>query len=236
MTLVAGVDGAREEGWVLVRLRAGRLDAIAFAPQLEQALREARDCDAVLVDVPIGHDDPDGVQGGARAADAAAQTYLTGAASTIFRIPPPPVYAATDYEAARRLCETRGWPKPSKQAWHLGPRIQEAEAAAAADARLREGHPEVSFRKLLAEHGGGDQLRASKHTFDGFMGRLELLHAAGLRPSRSFGGLGRVGPDDVLDATILAWSAQRLAQGRALTLPANPPPDPRTGRPVAIWY
>jgi predicted RNase H-like nuclease len=40
--------------------------------------------------------------------------------------------------------------------------------------------------------------------------------------------------DDVLDAAASAWSAQRIATGKALCLPG--PPELADGREGAIWY
>jgi predicted RNase H-like nuclease len=40
--------------------------------------------------------------------------------------------------------------------------------------------------------------------------------------------------DDVLDAAAAAWSAQRIADGVASTLPS--PPEPVDGQRIAIWY
>ncbi|MFI6764988.1 DUF429 domain-containing protein [Streptomyces sp. NPDC050355] len=49
------------------------------------------------------------------------------------------------------------------------------------------------------------------------------------------GDAGRTPPDDVLDAAAAAWTAHRIACGRARSVP-NPPERDAGGRPVAIWY
>jgi predicted RNase H-like nuclease len=36
-----------------------------------------------------------------------------------------------------------------------------------------------------------------------------------------------VGADDLLDACACAWSARRIAEGRAVRFPADPPQDAR---------
>jgi predicted RNase H-like nuclease len=41
--------------------------------------------------------------------------------------------------------------------------------------------------------------------------------------------------DDILDAAAVAWTATRIASGRAASLPSPPQPDD-AGRPIAIWY
>ena len=41
-------------------------------------------------------------------------------------------------------------------------------------------------------------------------------------------------PDDVLDAAAVAWTAGRVVNGDAFSLPDPPELDPE-GRPVAVW-
>jgi hypothetical protein len=79
-------------------------------------------------------------------------------------------------------------------------------------------------------------LEHAKHTWNGLFEWLDLLRKEGLRPARSLGGVGRASPDDVLDATAVAWSAQRLAGGSGASLPVAPSKDPATGRAIGIWY
>ena len=40
--------------------------------------------------------------------------------------------------------------------------------------------------------------------------------------------------DDMLDAAVVAWSARRLLDGSAHSLP-DPPEFDAAGRPIAIW-
>jgi predicted RNase H-like nuclease len=47
-------------------------------------------------------------------------------------------------------------------------------------------------------------------------------------------GGGEAAADDVLDAAIVAWTAERKVRGEASKLPADPPVE--EGRAVAIWY
>ncbi|MHB8586799.1 MAG: DUF429 domain-containing protein [Thermoplasmatota archaeon] len=231
--VVVGVDGRREGGWVAVRLRDGHLDEIREFDRFENIMAQSADAQAIGVDIPIGHEDPEGKHGGHRAADQAAKELLGERRSTIFHVPPPIVLEAQDYAAARALATARGWKMPSAQLF-LGLRSRIREVAAfAGDPRVIEVHPEVSFSALRDAYGG-EPLRP-KDTWDGLYERLRLLHAAGLRPTRSMGGLGKASPDDVVDATAVAWTALRFMEGKALSLPAQPPVDAHTGRVIAIW-
>jgi predicted RNase H-like nuclease len=117
----------------------------------------------------------------------------------------------------------------SAQAHALGPRILHVTRLAANDARIREVHPEVSFRAM----NGARPLNHRKKSAGGIVERMRLLDAHGI----VFDDLGSaaVAPmDDVLDAAASAWSAHRIGTGTARSLPD--PPEERDGQTVAIWY
>lgn len=239
MAVVLGVDGARIAGkpvWVGVRLEDGKLREVGAEATLAALLADMEDATVVGVDVPIGHEDPEGAHGkGVRRADAEAQSLLGPRRSSIFLTPPPLLLACASHADAIALARERGLAAPSAQAWALRDRILAAREAAAKDARIVEVHPELSFQMLKQEQGGEGPLEHRKAGWNGLFERLTLVNKAGLRPARSLGGIGRASPDDVLDATIAAWSAQRIAEGKARSVPARPPRDPVTGRAVAIW-
>jgi len=239
--VVAGVDGARlggQPGWAMVGLRGGALASTAFHASFRDVLAEAEAAGAevIAVDIPIGHEDPDGKRnGGRRACDLAARAWLGPRRASVFLVPPLDVLSSPTYAQARALARGRGVLAPSAQVWGLRAAIAEVGVCARADGPVREVHPEAAFQAMLQQRAPGAHLARAKRTLEGLNERLALLHAEGLRPARSTGGGGRLSPDDVLDATAAAWSAARIAEGRALTFPAEPPRDPRTGRPVAIW-
>ncbi len=95
-------------------------------------------------------------------------------------------------------------------------------------------HPELAFGAL-----SGAPLALSKHTAPGLELRRGLLARAGIvLPA---GNQVRVPPvlsapaADTLDAAAVAWSAWRIATGRAVVIPATPQHD-RHGREIAIRY
>ena len=90
---------------------------------------------------------------------------------------------------------------------------------------VREVHPEVSF-SLLA----GAPILASKATWAGLEARRAVLATAGIVVPADLGDAGRAGPDDVLDAAVVAWSARRIARGRPGASPTS-----RGTAPPAIW-
>jgi predicted RNase H-like nuclease len=207
---VAGVDGTKG-GWVAIVLEDGRFAADHVLCAVQADLGELGEAAVIAVDVPIGF--------GPRQADTAARTFLTGAASTVFTTP------------AREILEGPFGPGlgVSAQAHALGARILYMTELARSDPRIREVHPEVSFRAM----NGGRPLRHRKKSAGGALERIELLRRNGIELDR-LDSAASAPLDDVLDAGAAAWSAQRIATEQAESLPDSP--ETVDGRQVAIWF
>jgi predicted RNase H-like nuclease len=205
------MDAARG-AWLAVALEVGRFAGATLAPTIDAVLAMHSEAHAVAIDIPLGIIETYG-----READTAARRFVQPRGSSVFPTPPRAVIEATDYDAARAICDERGWPRPTKQSYGMRDRILEADRAAHSDDRLFEVHPEVSFREL-ASHP-----LETKMSFQGQTQRVELLASAGIHLE------GRI-DDDLLDAAVAAWSAARYARGEALPLP-----DEHTGRLGGIW-
>ena len=87
--------------------------------------------------------------------------------------------------------------------------------------------------KLNRAMNGALPLRHRKKSAGGVLERLELLGRHGIELTE-LGASGLAPVDDILDAAAAAWSAHRIAVGRAATLPD--PPELVDGQRVAIWY
>ena len=207
---VVGVDGMRG-GWAAVELRDGRFVAAHVLRPIETRFEQFSDADVIAIDVPIGF--------GPREADAAARRFLGRSASTVFTTPRREVL----------LMPFGPGLGVSAQSHALGPRILHVTALAASNLRIREVHPEVSFKAM----NGNAPLSYKKKSTGGALERLELLRQHGIE-LRDLGEAAMVPVDDVLDAAAAAWSAHRIAQGVAKSLPD--PPEIAEGRPVAIWF
>lgn len=230
MVMVLGVD-ACPDGWLAVELRDGRFAQARAVTTLRSLLPSAvADGVAVVaVDMPLGLLDT-----GWRRADTEAAALLgPRKGSSVFRVPPRAVWQEETYDDARRRCRELTGAGLSRQSWGLGSKLREANACLAEPwgDRLFEVHPEVSFRALA----GGTALLARKKSWAGQMARRSLLATAGIVLPDDLGAAGRTPPDDVLDAAAAAWTAHRIARGRARPLP-DPPEHDADGRPVAIWY
>ena len=206
---VAGVDGTKG-GWVVVVLDDGRFLRDHVLPP-KTTFSDLSDVSVIAVDIPIGF--------GPRLADAAARAYLRGAASRVFTTPP------------REILEkpfSRGL-GVSAQAHALGSRILHVTELAQSDKRLREVHPEVSFRAM----NNGAQLGFRKKSAGGALERIEILRREGITLAH-LDAARPVPLDDVLDAAAAAWSAHRISCGIAESLPD--PPERAGATETAIWF
>jgi predicted RNase H-like nuclease len=234
---VLGLDARNPRAWVTVRLEDGNLAAIENHPAMDPVLDKLDHVDAVGVNVPVGHDDPTGERrGGRRACDVEARELLGDKADRVYWTPPFEVFEADTYEKACEIADSHGWPEPAKGMYKGKERLFAINDAAIEARNIVEIHPAVSWTALNERHGGSGPLvtygRGPQATYK----RLQLLGEDGLRPARSLGGVGMLDPSRVLDASIAAWSADRIATKDAVTLPEDPPRDPSTGRRVAIRY
>ena len=159
---------------------------------------------AVAIDIPIGLP-PDY----SRPVDHEARRRLGPRKSSVFPAPVRPVLGATTYEEACAISRASCGRALSRQLFAILPKIREVDVlqSPALQDRLFEMHPEVSFTQL-----NGTPMQFHKGTGEG---RHERLHAlrrvfpevdtiADLRPRGTR-------PDDVLDALVGAWTAQRYA-------------------------
>jgi predicted RNase H-like nuclease len=222
--IVAGVDGY-PRGWVAVILRDGRFDAALVAPELGGLVARLPSAVVIAVDVPIGLPDD-----GPRQADTEAAAFVGPRRSSVFPTLPRRVWEAPDIVSARRLSIELSGRSFSAQTFALRARVLEADVVARTDPRIREVHPEVSFRALA-----GRPLAAPKSSWTGASLRRGLLMGAGLELPDDIGEGGVAGVDDVLDAAVAAWSAHRIATGEARSLPEAPMAG-SDGHVAAIWY
>lgn len=211
----AGVDACKG-GWVAVVIDDRRFTDSLLAATFAQMLRALADATAVGVDIPIGLPSE-----GARPADLEARRFMGPRRSSVFPTPPRTALVAATYADAREVV-----PSLSAQSFALRAKILEVETCL--EERVFEVHPEVSFAALAGRH-----LPYSKRSWNGQMERRRLLATAGIELPDALMA-GQAPADDVLDATVAAWSAARKARGEAATLPSDPPLQ--AGRRVAIWY
>lgn len=217
--VVVGLDACRA-GWVGVVLADGRFERAVVDASAEDVVAS---CSPVVVgiDIPIGT-----TARGLRACDVAARAFVGPRRNSVFPALPTSVMDAADYAEAAARCVAVSGRGLTKQSWAL---VAKTREVAALRDRLTvpvyEVHPEVSFRALA-----GEPFPWAKTTWNGLALRRRLLAEAGIDIPDDLGAAGAAGPDDVLDAAVVAWSAARIAAGTASSLP-HPPEDG-----IAIWY
>ena len=234
---VAGVDGATG-GWVMAMTGVHEGSPVEFSlwDSFDELWTEARQLGlvAVGIDMPIGL--PSRAK---RQADIAARELLGPRRSSLFWSPPSAALNAADYNEANRASREHLGMGLAKQAYHLMPKIREVRSSlqpsdfgSGAIPRAAEVHPELSFAVMAGLPGQADAhhregtsiplvapLQHPKRFQAGIAERFALLaerfegiQASALTPL--------VGPphaalDDVLDAAAAAWTARRVAAGRA---------------------
>jgi predicted RNase H-like nuclease len=208
---VIGVDGWRG-AWVGALLE-GRSVRLLTLPDVGAVLA-VPDVRVVAIDMPIGLSE-DGV----RACDVAARDRLrgSGAAGSVFPSPVRSVLQARDYAHARELSRaatrdtTHGERAPSAQTYQLVAAIRQLDEALGDPPtdRVVEVHPELAFRSI------DPAVRDAKGTARGTVQRLVALRAVMDVEAALADAPPRVPVVDALDACAAAWSAQRLADGRA---------------------
>jgi predicted RNase H-like nuclease len=199
---VVGLDACRGK-WLAIALDEGRFDDARLSSDAAALAASWPDATAIGVDIPIGLPETP-----LREADRAARDFVGERRSSVFATFPSSVLEAATYEDAKAMCVARGWPKPSIQSYGMRHRIFEIARLAAADERVFEVHPEVSFRELLG------RTTSPKRTASGASERRLALAKAGIDLPDLPHPL-----DDVLDAAVVAWTAMRYAHGKALPMP-----------------
>jgi predicted RNase H-like nuclease len=251
---VLGIDACRG-GWVAVRLTGSGFTGYQVAATLVELLDAGPVAEltglppvaeltglppvAELTGLPpvavAGIDMPLGLlDRGWRQADLSAASLVGPRRASVFRIPPRAVFHQDGYAAANRCCRELTGAGLSRQSWALRAKVLEADAFAAGGSQagtarrgLFEVHPELSFATMA-----GATLAVPKSTVEGELVRRRLLAAAGIDlPDLAGHRLRR----DLLDAAAVAWTAQRIAAGRANRVP-DPPQRGPDGVPIAIWF
>jgi predicted RNase H-like nuclease len=205
-----GIDGCRG-GWVAA-LATERFSKLQFelVADIAPLLRSGA---IVAIDIPIGLP-----ESGPRACDLQARRVLgRGQASRIFPVPSRAAFAGHGYGECCELNRGASGRAVSMQTYAIIPKMREVDLVMSPElqTRVREAHPEVSFRLL-----NGRPLSDSKKTPAGLADRWRILDASGcphVDPAAERLRLGRrcVAADDVLDAAACLLTARRIFLGQA---------------------
>jgi predicted RNase H-like nuclease len=229
---VMGVDGCRA-GWVGALLSGTTYDVLVAAG-IASLVAEARDrrpgLAVVAIDIPIGLPDDR-----PRHADSLARARLPrGRKSSVFPTPSRAAAASwprhTTHPAVSRANREALGTGLSIQAFNLVPKILDVDRYVRSDPPMTvlEVHPEVSLAAIDPAC-----VVPSKAGPVGRSARRRALGSLGLEIPTYTGGQG-FGPDDLIDACAVAWTAARYVEGAAVSLP-DPPEMFSDGIRAAIW-
>ena len=219
MGSAVGIDGYRR-GWVAARLDDERITwSSATVPDIAALLPAGI---VVGIDMPIGL-----LATGERLCDSLARRELPGAASRVFTTPPRAVLelgpAAPNAEV-QVLCRRLTGKGVSRQAINLAPRILalDEHLARNPDHLVAEVHPEISFTELAG------RVLTSKKSAAGVGQRIAALESWLPATADALAAVPSDVPiDDALDALAALWSAVRLRDGQARSLPRDAERSPR---------
>jgi len=231
MCVVSGVDGCKR-GWICVSLdlSTGEISARVFEDA--ESLFAGVSFSVMGIDIPIGIPDVD-----PRTCDQAARKLLGPRGASVFPVPVRAALEATSYDAACEASEKQCGRRLPQQSYAILPKIREVDTALRASAALQERvfevHPELSFRQW----NGGQPMAHPKRSGFGFLERLELVRGefgnAADRIREEF-PLAAVADDDILDAIAVLWTARRISEGTAMTVPAEPVERDGRGLPMVM--
>lgn len=225
MVTICGVDGCRG-GWVFI---SKDLETGAISWHSSQSADELLTIRPfphfIAIDIPIGLPEC-----GPRHCDLEARRLLGRSRSgSVFTAPIRPVMEAVDYRQACQIRLQIEGKQMSWQAWNITHKIREVDELLHSDASLkdifREVHPEVCFYHMA----GGRPMRFSKKSLLGKAERLAVLEPYfGDAIELALAECSRLdcSTDDILDAFAAVWTAERIASGKAVTLPSIPLFDP----------
>jgi predicted RNase H-like nuclease len=209
---VAGADVWKGQ-WAVVVLTEHGFESAFVAPRIADALKAVTNCSAIGVDIPIGLPRP----GEVRVSDQMVRTYIGPRWPSLFTTPSLDLLQEPTHVAANKRAAAEGRPGISAQAYGLRAAILAVREFAERDDRLFEVHPEASFVRA----NGGAHLEWSKTSWNGVNLRRRILRTQGIEIPDRLDAMGAVGFADVLDAAIVAWSAARIASGRAESWPSG---------------
>lgn len=156
------------------------------------------------------------------ARDAALRELLKG------QVPANPQQAALG--AAR--VEPRGMEMPEQSdgpAWAIRDLRDWLERGGNEGIPVLECHPDVCFAHMVNPRDP-TPIQQGKRSWEGMRRRIQLLKGAGIDVQYIRDPSGTIGADDLVDASVCAWTARRHWAGNAVRYPS----DASSGDP-AVW-
>ena len=235
MTTLAGVDGCKF-GWLCITkdLENGTLNSIIFKSTAELFAQTPTPV-VFSIDIPIGLTDS-----GPRQCDIQARRLLGARRGTsVFPAPIRPVLNLASREEADKVHRSIDGRGVNVFSWNLYPRIRDIDTELQKNPHLRdkvyEVHPEISFRAL----NDGASIIAAKRNSEGESIRRSLVEnhfgEGAFDEIRKNHYMKDVSNHDINDAFAVLWTAERIFNGKAVSIPAEKEFD-SVGLRMGIWY
>jgi predicted RNase H-like nuclease len=231
----AGIDGCKY-GWILISFDEGQehYEILKDAAELESVLG---DYDRVFIDMPVGLEE----ESYTRQCDLELRKALGSEySSSVFSPPIRPALYAPTYAEANMTSYEYTEKKLTLQSWNITPKIRVLDELLIRHEdwgeRVLESHPEWLFNRL-----NGGIIFQKKNLKKGIRHRLELLSEKSEWAEEFFRIIkeeyrrSEVGEDDIVDAMVLAFYANKSVKDGIKTIPEEPPVDGQ-GLPMAIHY
>lgn len=234
MAWIAGADGCKA-GWYRVSRSTDsgllRFDVLQRASEL---LSTPPVPEIVTLDIPIGLPDA-----GQRLCDQKARRLLGIRRNSVF---PAPIRSALEAQSrgdASQITEAKDGRKVSAQGWAIFRKVREVDELLQSntDARLKlyEVHPELCFWAWAGERPMSYSKKKTPGRHERHVLACRWLGVDPLDIGRSAWRRKQLADDDILDAVAALWTATRISEGVARSLPSDPPRD-STDLPMRIIY
>ena len=230
---IAGIDGYTG-GWIAVVIDDGNFaTAQVFSNDDLETLIASNAIEYAIVDIPIGlisGKDADNPKQKTRDTETAMRKFLKKRHVCVFNTPCRQALDTideNDYWLASDVNRKILGVKLTKQTFYIMEKIREADVIVQklGQDKIREGHPEVSFKVLANDKVLNLE---NKKTNGGKKQRIDFLEGAGFNCTNLKQHLPNHKPaklDDLLDAAVLAWSATRWKNNEHKSFPSTPKKD-----------
>jgi predicted RNase H-like nuclease len=231
---VVGVDGCKF-GWIAAGYDPdGRRFTFTAHADFSSLLVSCFEAASIAVDIPIGL--TESFQ--PRRCDQLARRLVGSRSSSIFPAPDRRLLQFSTYSEASTFSRELSAKGLTHQSFAIFDKIAQADSAMSPELQswVFEVHPEVCFWAAA----GRRPLSHPKRKAAGFDERRTILEGVfigvGIPTRREAAGLLRgVGPDDVLDAIVAAWTAWRHVRGECERIPESPELDARRLRMEMVY-
>ncbi len=235
MPILAGVDGC-PAGWICVTrdMHTGNVQS-ALYHNAAALINQEPHVEVMTVDIPIGL-----TAAGPRECDTVARRLLgEPRRRSVFPTPIRPALHANTHQQASAITQAADGRNVAIQSWSIYPKVLDMDTvlsnAPGLQDRVMEIHPELCFW----EWNGQNAMAHSKKTVAGRQARRLLIDqqygVALWAQIREAHPVQNVGHDDISDAIAALWTAERISDGLAVSIPVVPPVD-AMGLRMEMWY